>query len=160
MIHGDHKAVVVGEAPGPKSDAWLPLWPLPASGTGGRLMKLAGIDNPREYLDAFYRLNVLQKHPGSYHNGGRRKDKWPVRESRAAAAVLARVLTGDKVVLLGSRVRSAFGFSAHTLPFLDWRYREDVQYACLPHPSGLNHWYNQGDNRSRAEAFLRDLLER
>jgi hypothetical protein len=50
------------------------------------------------------------------------------------------------VTLVGPEMRQ--------VPFLRWH----GGVAILPHPSGVNHWYNDPRNVARARRFLRSAL--
>jgi hypothetical protein len=160
--------VLIGEAPGPNTDPAFPLFPLPARSAGYYLCKLTGLSTAG-YLRTFERHNLLQEHPGHNANG-RGKDRWPVREARAAAGAMLPFLAGRRVILVGRRVAEAFGQPRELLDFFSWqevhvkRWRPlderpgPVSLTCIPHPSGRNHWYNEPGNRERATAFFQQLL--
>lgn len=41
--------------------------------------------------------------------------------------------------------------------YLRWEYlRKGETYAVLPHPSGVNRWWNEEENVARARDFLRE----
>ncbi len=73
------------------------------------------------------------------------------------AEMLARRFVRDRfVVLLGLRVGRAFGLTAAT-------YFERVQFGratvvVVPHPSGVNRWYNSAANVRRMRRFMREAL--
>lgn len=69
----------------------------------------------------------------------------------------------DRVLLLGGNVARAFGFPpAVQLQWLPTRLiralpDSGVEFAVLPHPSGVNHFYNDPLAASRASLFLHEL---
>lgn len=144
-------AVILGVAPGAKGQpAWSPDAP-----TTVRLADLAGLqlrDLPRAYA-----LDNLVPYPD------------PGRTALREAGQLYQFLPGFWYVLagydvlraLGKRVRakktSALPYYAAGPAVLQWyESAEGVVLACLPHPSGRNHWYNETANRRAAEKFLRE----
>jgi uracil-DNA glycosylase len=80
---------------------------------------------------------------------------WDEQESRSGAWQATRGCT--RVVLLGSRVRRAFGFEA--VSALDVATKDGKRFLMLPHPSGRNRWYNDARNTARAAAVLREFVE-
>jgi hypothetical protein len=123
------------------------LWPDPPNCTGWRLWKLLEARNGAtqdEYVQAFDRRNLL---PGKV---------WNAREARAAALRMVPDLAGRTVVLLGQEVRHAF-----RIPKLLIHPQEVglTVWRQLPHPSGLNHWFNEEVNRAMAGMLLAELME-
>jgi hypothetical protein len=97
--------------------------------------------------------NLLGRHPGMQGKGS----AFPVDKARRAARRLERrAFPGRVVVLLGRRVCSAFGLA--TLAPLDCEVHQDALVVHLPHPSGVNHWWNERANRRAARAALQVLL--
>lgn len=137
---GNRKVVVVGIAPAPSSKPGDP--PLASStASGRRLEELVG--RPVEH--AFARANVLLR-AGDSPRGD---------EARTRASVLKHVLAGRKVVALGHVVSGLLG-SSHKRYF-EWHRAGDLQIAVIPHPSGLNRWWNAPANVRTAKLFLRSL---
>lgn len=149
--------LLVGQAPGPNTDPDLPLFPIPSTSAGGRLMQFMGLTRT-QYLRTFDRVNLLRYYPGKWQNG----DRWPIRDARIAAEALAPLFAGRKVVLVGRNVADAFDLRVdfHEWTTLQVRRRNPVtgcpglcQIAVVPHPSGRNHWYNQEERRIVARTF-------
>lgn len=90
--------VLVGEDPGPRGDPECALYDQPEGCAGHRLRLLAGLRR-RDYFDAFARVNLHREWPG----------RWSAPRARDAARALLPALDGRLAVLLGSRVRDAFG---------------------------------------------------
>jgi hypothetical protein len=147
------KIAIVGEAPGrglegpPNGQIWR------------KLSRLAGRD-VSWFADA---VNLLGFWPGAASKGS----VFP----RSAAVEAARAFPRhryDRVVMLGWRVADAFARVVIGVP--SWR-RVSLQwwlhlgsepsieprFAVLPHPSGVNAWWNDPKNRRAASRFLRDL---
>ena len=76
-------------------------------------------------------------------------------EARVCAEMMLSELRGRRVVLLGSGVARAFGLRCAPLV---WCVLGPAEFAVLPHPSGVNLWWNKEENRRSARAFFSDLL--
>lgn len=115
------------------------------------------------------------------------REAWSTVKARQLAQATARGLeNGRPVVLLGQRVSEAFGEAGR--PLLQWFTPETAALdphggrnslgnplrmspavslpvlsgrtvAIVPHPSGLNRWWNDQGNRLAARAFLRGLMD-
>lgn len=124
------------------------LWPDPPNCTGWRLWKLLEARTGAtqdQYLAAFDRRNLL---PGKIWEG--------TRPAREAAAKMLPDLAGRTVVLLGQPVREAFAIPR---VLIHPQVLHSVTWRQLPHPSGLNHWFNQEVNRVMAGMMLAELME-
>lgn len=151
------RPLLLGQAPGPKTDPGEPLHPA-TSLTGRRLASLFGLED-HQYLTAFDRANLLYEYPGKVG----KEDRFPMAEAKRSALTLAPLLAGRTVVLLGRNVCSAFRLDA--LPWFTWSelplgsYRQPAVVACIPHPSGRCRIYNDPASRDQAASFLRELVE-
>jgi uracil-DNA glycosylase len=140
------RLVIVGEAPGPSSSG------PPDGQTWRRIARLAGVDDVAEIGVA---ANLLGFFPGPSAKGALA----PRAAMRAAAAAFP-LRRYSRALFLGWRVADAFcaarfGFpTARRVP-LWWNGATSVPFAVLPHPSGVNHWWNDPKNRRRAARFLR-----
>jgi hypothetical protein len=101
-------ALLVGEAPGPRSDPSCPLFPYPLRTSGARLLELAGYANdPLAYLCYFARADVVTTFP---------LGTWPRAEAVANMAALMSWAAGLPVIVLGARAANALGLvSANTI---------------------------------------------
>lgn len=150
-VHKSHCLALVGEAPGPRSDPTLPLYPLPANSSGGRLCDVIGLGRSG-YLRAFARADLLDRYPGP---------TFPLTRAREAAEGLAQRLSPRPLILLGRGVAQAFAFP-HS-EYLTW---EDfllgqtlIRAAVIPHPSERNPWYRNQTNRKVVGDWLRKQVE-
>lgn len=99
-------------------------------------------------LEGFDVVNLLGKFPGKQGKG----DAFPAGPAREAATRMD--LSGRPFVLLaGRKVAAAFGVGR--MPYLEWFRLRGGMAAVLPHPSGINRWWNDADNVARAREFLR-----
>lgn len=103
-------------------------------------------------------LMELCGRPVPFYNLYAREPREWSRERAASAArrfVRAYSHRAVAVLMLGTKVCSAFGV---TRP--EWLRTYDIgdgmEGVAVPHPSGLNRWYNDPANRRRAEMVLRD----
>lgn len=124
------------------------LYPDPVGCTGHRIWVMlnerTGADQD-QYLEAFDRINLVI-------------GQWDRAQAKAKARSLmaSGELRGRTVVLLGEKVREAFSLDKYLIhPQLI----DGVMFRQLPHPSGLNRWYNEPVNMSMAGMLLADLYE-
>jgi hypothetical protein len=138
------KPLILGEAPGKT----------PGKPIGGKLakrlaelLKLDG-DDPREALLEFFDLdNLIKRYPGQKGKGA----AFPMDEARKAAE--NRPLSG-RVVLLGRRLASIYD-----VPFWGlWTPKPGARVVAIPHPSGLNHLYNDPEVRRNVGRVLREAV--
>lgn len=148
-------AYVYGQAPGrkPKEDPRIPF-------LGGRhgafLAELAGVDE-RVLADLFTFRNVLDYYPGP--RDGSAGDAFPMDEARASARELMEDwVWGDTVLFAGWNVARAFEFK--TTSYYTWSEElvQGVHCVVVPHPSGLNRYWNERKNRVRAQGFWRQAV--
>lgn len=154
----NERPVLIGEAPGPsREDGDEPL-----SGRWERRMarvcSAAETDDEAEaWLQQFERRNLLAYYPGSVE--GEDGSLFPPDLAAEAADGLREELEGRLVLLAGKRVARAFGLSKPD-------YFEPLPRApapgavawVVPHPSGINRWWNEPRNRMLARHFYEQLL--
>lgn len=132
--------VIIGERY--SSPPTEPTEPLAASSySGERLRSLADLSS-EEYERRADRANLL---PGSG------QDEWDMMAARQRAAEFISLLQHRFVILLGRKVASAFGI------FSQW-FEEtrsySAEYYVMPHPSGMNRWWNTPRNMEQAREFM------
>lgn len=91
---------------------------------------------------------MLDAFPGKEGRG----DAFPMREARARVDSLVPKLAGNVVVLLGKRVAAAFGMKRPK--YLERVKHRGLDVVVLPHPSGVNRWWNDARNVHRASACM------
>ena len=133
------KALVIGEAPGVYVAGAEPLTGTVAS----KIIRYAGI-SMNDYLSLTERTNLFRNPVTRWHND----------EAMAAAEGIREqtMMQGQRVVLLGVRVATAFGvkdlslykWHDHRLPFGGHAY-----VIRVPHPSGRNLLLNDPKERER-----------
>ncbi len=148
------QVALIGQAPGPKGD---PLTPLMGR-IGRRLAFMMGVGFPEEYRELFARTNLLDEYPGARDDKG---DLFSVDDASDPADEIWKLMSdaGGELILLGKNVARAFGFD-----HAEWLIRYDlpgaVRVSVVPHPSGLNHWYNDPTNQRAAKSHLRAVARR
>lgn len=155
------KPLLIGQAPGPRTDPELPLFPVPKTSASGRLQAMMGLTRG-EYLKSFDRMNLLPYFPGKH----KRDDKFPMTPAKLAAQVIKPLLAGRTVILVGRNVADAFQFDTEFFDWVEWPVRRRcvvsrdngiARVAVVPHPSGRNHWYNKPEHRELASGFWTDF---
>ena len=151
------KICFVGQSPSRTSDGQPPF-----TGKCGKfLAELMGTTQEQMLKDHDF-INVLDYWPGA----GIKGDKFPIPEAKVAAKRKLEQLRGRTVVLLGHNVARAF--CCERFRYMEWyeirspENFEDVVVPLLtvvPHPSGVNRWYNREENRMVAGKFLRTLAD-
>ena len=140
------KILLVGYCP---SHSGSPERPLDGPGTGHRLAKLCGLSH-KDYLEKFDRVNLHYDTPV-------KRDRLTREVGSVSADAMMRRNKGRRIVLLGDEVRVAFGYAKDSIA--EWVVLDDgTRVSYIPHPSGLNRWYNETDNTRRVEKFLRELI--
>lgn len=131
------------------SDPRHALYPAPSGCTGHRLWKFSQLSQD-VYLEAFERRNVLD---------GR---AWSIPEARKVQAGLRAEFLGRTVVVLGAPVNSIMrGGTPHELagPFVWTPDGAGGWMAKVPHPSGLNQFFNDPLHRELLAVFMGELVE-
>jgi hypothetical protein len=139
-----NKLVIIGMN-NPQSD--LPehaFWPAPEGCAGHRLWLMAtartGISQD-DWLAMTDRRNLLV-------------GPWSKQEAVAAATALRPSLEGRTVLALGREVAWCLGMDCEFGDYQwDWR-----DWRSIPHPSGLNRWYNCDAQRIAVEIMLADYI--
>ena len=142
------KPLMVGEAPSP-SDGVLDGRPLEGN-PSRKMSEWSGID----VMSAFDTVNLLDVAPKRRGKG----THWTPDEQQEAMRKANRLLfSGYWVyVLLGKRVAAAFGAAAAPYYMLIPIAPDGQKVAVvIPHPSGVNHLYNEEEHRKAAGAWIR-----
>jgi hypothetical protein len=124
------------------------LYPLPEGCTGHRIfcmineiLPASGEISMRQYLEMFDRRNLLSVR------------EWRARDARAAAIGFLAGLRRRAVIVLGQPTWSALGLSPTTGLLRSDAYFES-EFWRVPHPSGLNRWFNETRNRRAAARLM------
>lgn len=137
------RLVIVGEAPTTRASI-VDLTGM----TSRRLVGLSGLTR-EVFVQVAARINLVES-PQPMIGGGRGFDRVA---GRIRAAELTRRFTGRRLMLLGRRVSSSFGLDGE---YLSWELVRPwaTLFCVVPHPSGMNRWWNTPENRFRAGVFL------
>lgn len=149
------RLLIIGQAPSRETEG-KPAF----TGKCGRfLAELLGTTQ-QQMLEVHDFLNILEHYPGKVIGG----DRFPLIEARSRAWEILPRLWGRTTVLLGRNVASAFqlhGYEyARIYAFSELqRGLHGVQglVAIVPHPSGVNRFYNLEGNRVKVSKFLKEL---
>lgn len=132
------KKLVIGEAPGPRG----------MKNMIEVLYRKTGV-----LLRRAEHRNLLHTWPGPDRDSGK-GSAFPLRHAQARARRFRVAKNVDTVLVLGKRVARAFGLEVGYFEFVE---RNGRLWAVIPHPSGVNHWWNDVGNRVRAMEFLEEL---
>jgi len=152
------KLIVIGQAPGPTGEGKEPF--CTSSYSGQRLRKYMGA----KLMRRAQMVNLLSSYPG--HSGDTLGgDRFDSRLGRISARILFEEgsLHGALVVMAGRHVAYACAplFGSMSDPYFLRSRTENadgwLEHVCVPHPSGVNRWWNEPKNRSQARAFFKSL---
>ena len=125
------------------------LFPHPPGVTGHRIWQMLSEKtgcSRGQYCRAFDRRNVLDSR------------EWDPGAAREQSQGLWESLVGREVAVLGQSTRAVLWLPAAD-PLL-WMETHGVRWFLLPHPSGLNRWYNDELNREMAALRLEEMYRR
>ena len=169
--------LLLGESPNKATEGRPELWLLPDHSTiqhsANRLLHHTGW-SLATYLRVFpVRDNLVHQLPA---RGGKGRTFSRADGLIGASRVVAHSLEEhvDGIVMLGRRVASCFRFARRgerqgvpgpKWPWLSWGLAwaagdpgTVVRAAVVPHPSGINQWWNDLDNQCDARTFFGELL--
>jgi hypothetical protein len=102
-----------------------------------------------EYLALFSRKNLLPEWPGSSGKG----DAFPMADASLSAVALSHVMRDSYLLLLGKNVARAFGLN--DVDYFKEVQRDTLTMMVVPHPSGINRWWNEPSNRRLAHRHMK-----
>ena len=151
MLRPHQPFLIVGQAPNQHGDPRRPL----EGKLGEQLCHLFGCSWD-EYCRHTQRFNVLPGWPGKQGKG----DKFPRHLAQQNASRMRWSFAGCSVLFVGVATAALFGVKG---PTLRWKpCKEPLIYlaAVLPHPSGINRWWNNPTHRRAATRFMRSTWRR
>lgn len=133
-------------------------------------MKRHGLVDILSFVMATRHVNLLDEWPGREGAGS----AFPLDQARARAEYLKRCIAAngagfdypwnrvgaecEVILLAGKRVAGAWGAKTGYFSWTSWQgwapSPRNYQVAVVPHPSGLNRWWNDEQNRTRAREFV------
>lgn len=137
------RALILGEAPGTRTSADMPMFPWPLTSAGGRLFQVSGFEI-KTYLKTFDRANLLDT------------TGWNAKRAAQNAREIVKAWQKRRIVLCGNRVSDAFGYRG---PAFTWVDLFGVRCVRIPHPSGRNPIYNDTSVGLRTRKTLREAAE-
>lgn len=138
-----HRLVIVGEDNPYGRDPRFALYHLPRRASGNRLRLILGLTDV-----TYYRLNKINLCSG----------KWSIKEARSK--VWGLCVTQDVVVMLGKKVKKAFGDGdprISEMPFFSAESTGGAVVVSLPHPSGLNRLWSEPGVKQRTRELLKSV---
>lgn len=148
------KHLIIGQAPGPKKIHTMDRGPIMGQ-TGRRLAGL--LETPFHIYELEYeRVNLIDLHIGKSGKGDLFDDVQAAVNAEHLKANKDRFAHYSGVILLGPRVAKAFKLDGGRPPIYFVKpFFSCSQCLVIPHPSGVNRWYNQEHNRQSAITMLR-----
>lgn len=153
----DERPALVGQAPSENGDPGRPM----TGRSGFRLAEMAGIDKRElklRFLARFEKRNVLNYYPGSNGEG----DVFPMEEARQRGKYLAVELSPRTILACGKKTTEALtGAPAEAVHYFQLLMGDESSSSFvipIPHPSGVNRWWNSEDNRGVYRSFMRQFI--
>ena len=148
--HGHDKVVLVGQAPSKDTEGRSPF----SGRSGKRIAELMDIPH-NELAHHFALANILDYWPGKHGKG----DAFPLSDALAKGKRAREHLRDRRVVAFGASVVKVLGYEITDDLMLQFAARAigrtgSMLLAFVPHPSGINRWWNDPQNTRRARTFL------
>lgn len=143
------KPLIIGEAPSKNETTEHPI----EGRVGKRLATCCGM-TLQDFLKHFDRVNLLHVRQDTKEKGF----EFDAKAGKAAADELRKSFQPDQVVLfLGGRVSEAFGVHG---PYFEQRVVNGINTRAfiVPHPSGVNRWWNDPANLAQMNTFMRSIV--
>lgn len=132
------------------------------SRSGDRLRECMGTNDLSSY---FHLENVMDQNPGRSKKGKGHAFDVTVARNRVKTIILPQIQPDDRLILVGGRVARAFRMRG-SLEVFEWGTvwastlltcprLDEVPVCMIPHPSGVNRWWNEPENHNKMRAFLR-----
>jgi hypothetical protein len=139
------KGLLVGEGPGLNSSAEIPLFPWPATSSGGKLFEMSGM-TAGEYLGGLYRRNLCDTHEYDKADAA--------AKARELITCLFDLPKSFRIVLCGWKVARAFDLTLDEF-WKSVKLETRQRFVVIPHPLGKNLVYNDREACERTRAWLR-----
>lgn len=147
--------IIIGQAPARGNDGKPPF----AGQSGARLAQLAGVGDSGDVLPEHFEMYNLNAKWSGKRIGGKGHN-FDMKEARKKATQLKNKMEAEIdplfILLMGRNVERAFGWKS--LEYLDVHTWLGHYVILFPHPSGINHFWNDEGNVDAAKAMLRWAL--
>jgi len=143
------KPLIIGEAPGKHGDPRTPI----EGRIGARLAEWCGLPFD-EFLTTFQRINLLEVQP---QDSGKGTDFNVRAAGKVARAMQYLFEPGQVVIVLGKRAGAAFGFT--NIEYFQKATLNGAAVYVVPHPSGVNRWFNEPENELTMIRFMRGIVK-
>lgn len=148
VVGSPTRPMIIGQAPSQDGNGSLAF----SGRSGSRVRKLLRCTDEDDFSSRFDAFNILPLWPGKSGKG----DRFPLKPARSIAR---RVLFRSSTVLLFGRAGEAFGFDKWFVwSMLHGSDIGEVPAVALPHPSGVNRWWNDSENKIKAQQFFDRFL--
>lgn len=145
------KPLIIGEAPGKCGDPSTPI----EGRIGARLAACCGLTF-EEFLTTFDRVNLLDEQPQDAPKGMAFNVKAAGRVAQFLEHNREGIFGRPFSLLLGKRVAAAFRLT-HVEYFTSIIFPNGSKVYVVPHPSGVNRWWNNWDNELEMIRFMRKI---
>jgi len=143
------KPLIVGEAPSKNEVTERPI----EGRIGVRLASMAGLTLP-EFLATFDRVNLLHVRQDTVTHGF----TFDYVAATQSAALIKRTFQPNQIVLLLGR-RAAWTFGLGGEYFIQHAIH-GAEVRIVPHPSGINRWWNSPENVRQMNTFMKTIVGR
>jgi hypothetical protein len=141
--------IVLGDQPGPNTDAKDALYPHTTTGAAARLAELMGLDTEK-YIRVTRRMNI--NHDGENLLA-------PEHASTRMKGILAGTAPGKLIIVVGKAAANRHP-DTKDLGFGDVIDYQGSRLVIIPHTSGRNRYWNDKGNKTRIALILREELQK
>lgn len=145
------KPLIIGEQPSKNGDPSKPI----QGRIGERLAECAGLTFD-EYMEKFDRMNLLDVR--AEYSGKGMDFNVKAARSTARELITRAFLPGRLILILGKRAASAFGMTS--IAYFQRMVINGAEVYVVPHPSGINRWWNLPENEQQMIRFMRTVVSR
>lgn len=153
------RAIIIGEAPSRIGDPDKPL----SGRCGARLCKLMGMPkyDYEQLAEEFELVNLLQEHQRLPITGRGHAYDLPAAILSARRMRAQGIFDERLTIFLGKRVARAvlerYRIPSYFMQCSSHRVQQPATYVVVPHPSGVNHYWNDPGSVRKASEWWRSL---
>ena len=135
-----------------------PMYPFPATGAGARLVRFSGL-SVEEYFALFDRINTVDMSP--VPQTGKKGDNFNPKEAAEIAVKKREFLRMEKrVCVFIGKANASLYYDTLPEPFEIEIKEEGGVWTWMPHTSGINQFWNSGENKTKCRHVFDVLYER